>query len=220
MHTSFYVHLYMYAILKSIHLYWPAAFLKNVHLYQPFLFLCHLKKCTPIYVPFWPDTNCVHLYRPPLLPAGFKKCTPIPAITSAGNLSKMHTYIYPALSCCKLCTPIPAPAIAGSLFKLCIPIYTQTPPRLCRQPSRFERLCPELVASIGAHFFCLFLFAFFRRLVCCYMCTLFERRYLPSLPASVKVYTFYIQTPLQGYYMYTYFERLLAAAFQVKVYIF
>ena len=90
----------------------------------------------------------------------------------------MHTYIYPVLSCCKLCTPIPAPAFAGRLFKLCTPIYTQTPPALCRHLSRSERLCPELVPSIGAHFFCLFLFAFFRRLVCCYMYTFYERRYL------------------------------------------
>lgn len=183
MHTSFYVHLYMYAFLKS-----------------------------------------VYLYRPRRLPAGFKKCTPIPATASAGNLSKMHTYIYPVLSCCKLCTPIPATAFAGSLFKLCTPICTQTPPALCRQPSHFERLCPDFVASIGAHFFCLFFFVFFRRFVYCYMCTPYERRHLLFLPASVKVYTFYIsfyiQTPPQGYYMYTHFERLFAAVFQVKVYIF
>lgn len=119
MHTSFYVHLYMYAILKS-----------------------------------------VYLYRPQRLPAGFKKCTPIPAPATAGNLSKMHTYIYPVLSCCKLCTPIPATITAGSLLQkmytytghhcrrqsfksvhLYIPrsdllqiVYTYTSPGICRHP--------------------------------------------------------------------------------------
>ena len=89
MHTSFYVHLYMYAILKS-----------------------------------------VHLYRPPLLPAGFKKCTPIPATASAGNLSKMHTYIYPVLSCCKKCIPIPATTAVSRFQKVC----TYTGHNNSRQP--------------------------------------------------------------------------------------
>jgi len=141
----------------------------------------------------------------------------------------MHTYIYPVLTYCKKCTPIPAPAFAGILSKLCTPICTQTPPALCRQPSRFERLCPDFVASIGAHFFCLFFFVFFRRFVCCYMYTYFERRHLLRYTLFISsgllyVYIFYIffciQTPPQGYYMYTHFERLFAAASQVKVYIF
>lgn len=116
----------------------------------------------------------------------------------------MHTYIYPVLTCCKKCIPIPAPVFAGILFKLCTPICTQTPPALCRQPSRFERLCPDFVASIGAHFFCLFFFVFFRRFVCCYMCTSYERRYLLRCTFFISsgllyVYIFYIffciQTP-------------------------
>lgn len=159
----------------------------------------------------------------------------------AGSLlQKVYTYIYPAAACSifQKCTPIYAPSC---LAANCVHLYQprllpattfnyahlyipRRRPYFCRQPSLFERLCPDFVASIGAHFFCLFFFVFFRRFVCCYMYTFYERRYLLFLPASVKVYTFYIsfciQTPPQGYYMYTYFERLLAAAFQVKVYIF
>lgn len=103
-------------------------------------------------------SNCVHLYTHISAAYCFKLCTPISDTATAGNLSKMHTYIYPVLTCCKKCIPIPAPAFAGILFKLCTPIYTQTPPAFCRPPSRFERLCPDFVASIGAHFFLPFLF--------------------------------------------------------------
>lgn len=165
----------------------------------------------------------------PIYVHNLKKCTPLPATASAGNLSKMHTYIYPVLTCCKLCTPIPAQTFAGILFKLCTPICTQTPPALCRQPSRFERLRSEFVASIGAHFFCLFFFAFFRRFVCCYMYTFYERRYLLRCTLFISsgllyVYIFYIffciQTPPRLCWPPLFFERLLAAVFQVKVYIF
>ena len=64
----------------------------------------------------------VYLYRPQRLPAGFKKCTPILAGIVAGNLSKMHTYIYPVLTCCKKCIPIPATIAAGRFQK----VYTYT----------------------------------------------------------------------------------------------
>ena len=90
----------------------------------------------------------------------------------------MHTYIYPVLTCCKKCIPIPATVFAGILFKLCTPICTQTPPALCRQPSRFERLCPDFVASIGAHFFLSFLFRILPPLCVLLYVFTFERRYL------------------------------------------
>lgn len=132
----------MYAILKSVYLYRPQRL--------PATFS---KKCTPIsdISLSFATWKSVYLYmsRSDLLQIVYTYICP----AAAGNLSKMHTYIYPVLSCCKLCTPIPAPAFAGILFQKCTPIYTQTPPRLCRQPSRFERLCPDFVASIGAHFF-------------------------------------------------------------------
>lgn len=82
----------------------------------------------------------------------------------------MHTYIYPVLTYCKKCTPIPAPAFAGILSKLCTPICTQTPPAFCRQPSRFERLCPDFVASIGAHFFFAFSFLHSSAALCAAIC--------------------------------------------------
>ena len=116
MHTSFYVHLYMYAFLKS-----------------------------------------VYLYRPRRLPAGFKKCTPIPATASAGNLSKMHTYIYPVPTCCKKCTPIPASAFVGRFQKVCtytghnnsrkplsknVHLYRPSPP-----PAAFQKCTPIYTPS-------------------------------------------------------------------------
>ena len=69
-------------------------------------------------------------YGAPIYVHNLKKCTPIPAPAFACNLSKMHTYIYPVLTCCKKCIPIPATTAAGRFQK----VYTYTGHNDSQQP--------------------------------------------------------------------------------------